>query len=293
MKRTLLSFLTVLVLVAFAAWRWPGATMQPGRLPAAHAALKDRCLACHTLFQGASRDKCLACHPVAEIGLRDAAGVALTRPRPAVQGLHQRSAATACFLCHAEHAGRLGPAAAGRFSHARLPVALSDDCGACHDGAQPRDSLHALAGMSCGNCHGREAWTPATFDHGMLMGARTCGGCHRAQRPDDEPHRDVQASGDCGACHQTKSWTPASFDHGRWFLLGGPHPPHCADCHQPGVTYRSYTCTGCHAHSPDRLAAEHREEGIRDTRDCVRCHRGGGEREGDEHLGSEHEDRDD
>ena len=55
----------------------------------------------------------------------------------------------------------------------------------------------------------------------------------------------------------------------------------CSVCHQDAPrSYRTYTCYGCHEHSPARVAAEHREEGVRNLDDCVRCHATGREHEG-------------
>jgi hypothetical protein len=37
--------------------------------------------------------------------------------------------------------------------------------------------------------------------------------------------------------------------------------------------YSRYTCYGCHEHSPEKIRREHIEEGIRDFKNCVECHR--------------------
>ncbi|MFA7332274.1 MAG: hypothetical protein WC326_14485 [Candidatus Delongbacteria bacterium] len=278
MNRSLLSFLIVLVLGAGFAWLAPGAAIQPGHLLAAHESLQDDCLACHEVGRGVTRERCSACHEPAGIGLRTVDGAELDSPRVAVQGLHQRSQALTCALCHAEHAGRLGGGAAARFSHDRLPAELSADCAACHGGQQPDDALHATAWLACGDCHGLDAWTPATFDHQVLgAGSPACADCHRPQVPADDLHRALGTTVDCARCHRTRAWTPADYDHQRYFRFDDHHPAHCADCHTPGQGYNSYSCTGCHVHNPARLAAEHREEGISDWRDCVRCHRSGDE----------------
>lgn len=46
----------------------------------------------------------------------------------------------------------------------------------------------------------------------------------------------------------------------------------CVTCHKGGV-YSTYTCYGCHEHTPAKIRAEHEEEGIRDFENCVECHR--------------------
>lgn len=297
MNRSLLSLLLVVAAAGVCAWLAPGVMVQPGRLLPDHQDLRNQCLACHEAGRGVTRAKCVLCHKPEGIGLATAAGRALEVPRPAVQGLHQRGRELECSLCHAEHAGRLDGGAAARFTHERLPSGLAQDCLACHDGQQPADGLHQAARMACGDCHGLEAWQPARFDHGLLDdSAATCLTCHLQDRPRDELHGKLEPSADCRPCHRSRAWTPADYDHERFFRFDGNHPAHCADCHAPGSGYRSYSCTGCHAHSAARLASEHREEGIRDWRDCVRCHRSGDEEEGrggeggtGEGEGSEHE----
>ena len=62
------------------------------------------------------------------------------------------------------------------------------------------------------------------------------------------------------------------FDHDKSFLLDADHKVQCSTCHTKN-NYSTYTCYGCHEHTPDRIRAEHREEGIRDLDNCVRCHR--------------------
>jgi hypothetical protein len=279
MNRSLLTFLLVLIAASIFAWTAPGPALQPGRLLAAHANLRNECLACHAIGRGVQRDKCAACHAPDGIGLRNAAGMVLAVSRPAVQGLHQRSDKVSCAVCHAEHAGRLGDKTAARFSHDRLPRDLAGDCAACHNGQIPEDALHHDVGGSCGDCHGMASWSPADFDHALLGAAPACGTCHLADKPVDDLHRTLDPVANCTPCHRTKAWKPADYDHTPWFRFDRNHPARCADCHMPGKGYQDYSCTGCHIHSPARVAAEHRKEGIVDWRNCVECHRSGDEDE--------------
>jgi hypothetical protein len=46
----------------------------------------------------------------------------------------------------------------------------------------------------------------------------------------------------------------------------------CVTCHV-GNDYSRYTCYGCHEHTVQNILREHRDEGIRDLDNCVRCHR--------------------
>jgi hypothetical protein len=150
---------------------------------------------------------------------------------------------------------------------------------------QPAATRPALAGMhvefgtgSCLDCHTDHAGAdPAgatlSFSHQRLSPAllARCTGCHEGNRPADELHRQV--GGECASCHTTTAWTPATFEHQQYFVLDRDHNVLCKTCHLGSPGYKQYTCYGCHEHTPTRVAAQHREEGIADLRDCVRCHR--------------------
>lgn len=159
---------------------------------------------------------------------------------------------------------------------------------------QPAQSRPGLAGMhatftktSCRECHtdhaGRNpANATVAFTHEVLAreARDRCSDCHAGNRPDDALHR--QTEGRCGACHATRSWTPANFKHDEYFVLDRDHQTRCVTCHIQPANYREYTCYGCHAHTPTGIQATHREEGISNLRDCVRCHRSASEHEGGE-----------
>lgn len=282
MNRSLLTFLLLVLAATVAAWLMPGAMVQPGRLLPAHQDLANTCSACHEALRGVAEERCSHCHEPGEIGIRTSKGVDLKKPRPAVRGLHQRNRDHGCPECHSEHAGRLGQEVAARFTHQRLPEGIRQDCVACHGGQEAQDALHARAGGNCASCHGVEAWTPATFDHALLAAGSSCHSCHAKDKPADELHGRLAPTGDCEKCHATQDWRPARYDHAAYFRFDGHHPAHCADCHQKDRGYSRYTCTGCHAHSAARVAAEHREEGISNWQDCVRCHRSGEEEDAGE-----------
>jgi hypothetical protein len=76
----------------------------------------------------------------------------------------------------------------------------------------------------------------------------------------------------CATCHQAPHWKPATFNHNRYFPLDGDHNVACTTCHLGG-NYKQYTCYGCHEHQQARIIAKHREEGITNIQNCVRCHR--------------------
>lgn len=214
-------------------------------------------------------------------------------PGPLTEG-HTRIASR-CLHCHAPLRG--------------LPAAR---CVACHpldsiglarrSLVQPANARPALAGMhrdfrgaDCLDCHTDHAGADPNgatraFAHenlgAFLLGR--CAGCHEGNRPADTLHR--QATGECAACHGTRAWIPASFEHDTFFVLDRDHNVTCRTCHIESAGYARYTCYGCHEHSPVRIAAEHREEGIGNLGNCVRCHRsaegeGGGRHEGGEGRG--------
>jgi hypothetical protein len=127
--------------------------------------------------------------------------------------------------------------------------------------------------LACHSDHPRPMLTRATarsFDHSLLaidMRGR-CEACHIA--PGDLQHQGITQA--CAQCHKTSGWRPSTFDHTRYFALEGEHRTACVTCHT-GQNYRRYTCYGCHEHQQADIIARHREEGIRNIDNCVRCHR--------------------
>jgi hypothetical protein len=128
--------------------------------------------------------------------------------------------------------------------------------------------------MACSQCHEPPRWRGAHFEHRALPQATLdhCESCHQA--PKDTLHRGIAVQ--CQRCHSPAAWKPANYDHARLFPLTGAHNVSCDSCHTK-ANFDRYTCYGCHEHSPDRVRAQHREEGIVDLDNCVRCHRSGKE----------------
>jgi hypothetical protein len=131
----------------------------------------------------------------------------------------------------------------------------STDCMACHTDHQK--PMLASAGQS-------------KFSHDLLASASrsNCSACHRP--PADALHKALASQ--CGTCHSTADWSAVKLDHSRFFLLEGEHDVACVTCHVGG-DLTSFTCFGCHAHEPSKMAREHREEGISNIENCVACHR--------------------
>jgi hypothetical protein len=185
--------LSVLVALAFL---YPHLMVSPVPLIKGHAELTTDCFACHAPLRGASSERCIGCHALPEIGLRTTRGVArvATTQKPA---FHQNLAEQDCMACHSDHLGpRSTLRSPKRFSHALLQPATRERCDSCHKA--PTDSLHRAITTNCSQCHGQEAWKPATLDHSRLFvldrdHETTCATCHT--KPDYRQYT-------CYGCHE-------------------------------------------------------------------------------------------
>jgi mono/diheme cytochrome c family protein len=153
-----------------------------------------------------------------------------------------------------------------------------------------------LLEQNCMACHSDHAGpkllqkSRKPFSHALLRSTvrEQCQNCHRA--PADKLH--TQITGNCSQCHTQNAWKPASFDHAKSFALDGDHNAECATCHVNN-DYSRYTCYGCHEHTVQNILQEHRDEGIRDLDNCVRCHRSANGEGGEGGEGNERERGDD
>jgi hypothetical protein len=274
----------------------PETTVSPGDLIEGHREFAADCFACHAPFGGTPAARCVKCHALETIGISTTHGAALARKEGRPR-FHQALLEPSCASCHADHRGPDAATALLAFSHELLVPAARSACADCHASRKPADELHRQTALSCGNCHGTQAWKPASFAHDSLAAEQRarCVSCHARVRPTDSLHG--AAGDDCASCHGTQAWKPATFEHEKYFRFDRNHPAsECRTCHPQQLD--RYTCYGCHEHTRTQIAAEHREEGIVDFEDCVRCHRsgseheveGGGHRERREgSSGSEHE----
>jgi len=109
-----------------------------------------------------------------------------------------------------------------------------------------------FAGNSCVECHtDHKGLNPKravnNFRHDSLSTSlkNNCNACHRAQKPQDNLHRQVGES--CASCHDTVKWKNAAFDHTR--LVSGQQ---CISCHKSDKPLDSLhrqtgdNCTSCH-----------------------------------------------
>jgi hypothetical protein len=215
---------------------------------ASHTELADDCGACHAPPWGRARmaDRCLACHEDIQAEIAD------------TTSLHGRiGSAAGCLACHTEHNGPSGNLTRfdGRgFDHARYGFPLTGGhadlaCTECHGGASQRLDFRAPAAQ--------------------------CVDCHR----EDDPHGGELGDA-CGECHGPVRWEDVTFDHGFPLTHGSREPVKCDVCHRDAPrSYGTYSCYGCHEHSPEDIREEHLDEGIRDFDDCMSCHPTGREDE--------------
>lgn len=289
--------------------------------PWSRSRMNDRCLACHTdvraefgdstRLHGAFADaaRCRHCHtehhgPDGQLTTLDAAsldhssfGFSLATHRTTSAGkdfvcadCHSADSfafeEAQCESCHREY----------QSDFVQQHVATwGSDCRTCHDGTAATGSAfdHArtafpLTGahvhVDCAACH-----EPRPDGTAALQPPVDCIGCHRA----DDTHNGSMGE-DCAACHGTTRWEDATFDHTFPLSHGSRRPSECTVCHQDAPrSYERYTCYGCHEHTPARIAAEHRDEGITaaELPNCAECHPTGREHEGGRRSSRDRRDR--
>lgn len=172
-------------------------TVRPARAllaePGHHRPSRAACLDCHVPFVGTPSTRCLGpgCHSSLATGTPPRDGPALP------VRFHVVLRKLPCGRCHTEHAR----AALPRDPHDGLEAELlSSACGRCHLGRDVVD--HARTDdVSCGTCHGLEAWQGARAQH-ELVAELPCEICHR---PPDQAH---PSGAGCHACHAAeRAWT--------------------------------------------------------------------------------------
>ncbi|MEO0006677.1 MAG: hypothetical protein RJA20_873 [Bacteroidota bacterium] len=258
---------TIISGVVMLIWLFPHTMLSPGELLQGHQSLNNDCFACHTPFGGLPDSKCVSCHTPADIEQNESVH------------FHEKFVNISCVSCHADHLGMAS--ASDNFKHNIIPGNLLSDCFMCHQ--RPEDYLHHRVTASCSACHGTDDWKGAVFNHNQLSAGdlNTCISCH--QKPSDKLHASQTMN--CDRCHSTDQWSPATFEHADYFVLDSDHNISCDICHV-GNDYESYTCYGCHEHNRADILNEHREEGISNIKDCVRCHKSPdetGEEDGERH----------
>jgi hypothetical protein len=221
--------------------------------------------------------------------------------------LRHKHAAVDCKACHVDQAsnGFKGLSQACLSCHAE-PMVHKDkfgtDCAQCHGTdnwksvAWSKD-LFTLAKFDhdttafkltgkhkvadCKSCH-----TSNTFKGTP----QTCVSCH-AEPINHKPHPKSFGT-DCAKCHTTLTWQGAVLAKHTFPMnhrtKDGKNSA-CKVCHpsmvtapslvsfpppetKPSRSFATYTCYGCHAHTPDREAARHARRNIMDIKKCAYCH---------------------
>jgi len=199
----------------------------------------------HVMTSQHRRFACADCHPSGVSSFDPATCSACHRSIDAAfMGRHESEFGSACLICHN------GRAMNGRdFDHNKLPFKLA--------------GKHV--GVACGKCHsGGSPFKPTG------QAPRTCGDCHAK----DDKHKGSFGT-QCGQCHSVNGWGGAKFDHSVFPVNHGNRGQSspCQTCHPDGTA--TYTCYGCHEHTPGNTQAEHRRLTAAQLADCIRCHKGG------------------
>jgi len=271
-----ISFLITFLLGLTGIFIFPSLTINPGELIKEHSAIRNDCLACHSLGKGISTEKCTGCHQPSFIGLKSVDGKPLNMTNRKNNFLHNSIVKIQCVDCHTDHKGLSAQNATLIFKHRLLSVELQKECTKCHLPQKPEDEIHLLLINECSECHSTSVWKPSHFKHELPgNGNENCRSCHENKKPSNDLHKQIGEVIQCVHCHTTNAWIPSTFNHNKFFVFDRDHPENCANCHEVSKSFESYTCYNCHEHNPARIEREHLKEGIRNFKNCVECHRSG------------------
>ena len=191
-----------------------------------------------------------------------------------------REFAEDCFKCHTPMLGSTAQKCIACHTVAEIGIKTTKGRDITRD-AKDAAFHQELVVAECVACHsdhkGVMKFRPANqFSHALLPPAtqRQCDHCH--DNPGDSLHKKIK--GNCGECHTQDAWQPATFEHEKYFRFDRDHDTDCDTCHVDN-NYARYTCYGCHEHSRSNVREEHLEEGIKDFKNCVECHRSADEDE--------------
>lgn len=114
-------------------------------------------------------------------------------------------------------------------------------CVACHAEPTSHKPHPKTFGVNCVQCHSTTAWKTATLvKHTFPMNHRAKNGKNSA----------------CVVCH------PSTIKDN--FISTGPSTT--------SPSYATYTCYGCHHHTPEKEAARHARRKVADLNNCAHCH---------------------
>ena len=204
-----------------------------------HAALGNHCGACHTAPWSSQTmaDRCVACH--ADVGSQISG-------RTGLHGTVATMRSAPCGSCHPDHNGPNGAltslSVAG-FPHSATGFALT--------------GKHAT--LPCRSCH-----TGGTFQNAPT----DCNSCH-AKKTSTRARSAPDAAGATTPELGRRQLQPRIFpvDHGT-----DQQQSTCQTCHPNGTS--TYTCFGCHFHTPQNVVGQHEGQSAAALADCIRCHAG-------------------
>lgn len=262
---------------------WGGAGFNHGFFPLTGAHQPLACASCHAgdVFSGTPSD-CYACHQDDYRGASDPNHVAAGFPTDCSQ-CHSTSdwdgasfahtawrltgahASTACLQCHANNVFDGTPT----------------DCFACHqdDYRGTTEPNHATSGFptTCASCHSTSTWRDASFSHRGISNG--CAVCHQDDYDgtNDPNHAAAGFPTSCELCHDTNDWDGADFDHDFPIDSGDHKNLACADCHLAPSSFRTFSCTHCHAHNQREMNDEHDRvpDYVWQSSACYACHPNG------------------
>lgn len=273
--------------------------------PWSRTTMADRCMSCHTdvanqiqtrgglhgkLIDNLTNPTCRGCHAD-----HHGRGGALTVADPttfphdltgySLQGHRHtaRGAQVTCHQCHPNGFAAFDQATCAQ-CHSQLNPAFmtqhesrfGTNCLACHhgffrDGSDfdhnmlPFKLLGKHAGLSCSQCH------PNTSSIQALQSTpTTCFACHAK----NDAHQG-QFGTHCEQCHTPSGWQNANFNHAVFPVDHGSQEQRatCKTCHPNG--FNTYSCFGCHRHTPANIVAGHEGQSLAALQNCIRCHPGG------------------
>jgi hypothetical protein len=118
--------------------------------------------------------------------------------------------------------------------------------------------------VPCNDCH-----TNVGSFQDLRNTPQDCYSCHAK----DDNHKGTFGQ-ECGQCHNPTGWANATFDHSIFPVSHGANGQGaCTTCHPNGVT--TYTCFGCHQHTPASVVGGHEGKSLAQLTNCIACHAGG------------------
>jgi hypothetical protein len=194
---------------------------------------------------GGGRFACIDCHPKGLSDFDQAVCVTChAKADAAFMTKHLAAFGKDCLPCH-DGSGRNG----ANFDHGKLPFKL----------------IGKHKSLSCEKCHAK-----AQSLQDLQKTPQDCFACHAK----DDKHKGTFGQ-ECGQCHTAETWKNAKFDHKIFPVDHGSKElkATCKTCHPTDT--KSYTCYGCHAHTPANVVGKHEGKSLAELSDCIKCHEGG------------------